>query len=248
MSDMDLMDYQKEYEEYLREKEPLYFGFKNYSSEIQGSGTIDGYLMLLIKGYINAGTRSDLDKHIMDVLEDEWFWQWPLVRWAYASRLLYGIGCRKKVKKAVELLLPLCQKGYPGAVFDIGCCYMNGWGMEKSYAKAIDCWTKASIGGYEKAQEQLLLEFYTGEHGDYKDLPLRVRVDYLNEAVRMVLKSHNATIDTICDKLSNKQRQQLARACREILRSENKLPKQTYLRDAASLFWDDDENPYKIDV
>ncbi|MBQ7089104.1 MAG: sel1 repeat family protein [Clostridia bacterium] len=245
MTDYDEMDYLTEEARHLGLLDP---SPEELMVKSQWAGTIDEYLMLLIKGHHQVCLRSDLEKHLMDVLEDEWFLQWPLIRLSYASRLLRGTGCRKSVKKAVEILLPLAEKGYPGALYDMGECYMEGWGVEQSYPKAIDCWLKAGHMGYTSAQQRVKESFFADYHRRYLELPLRLRLDYLYESIRLYMEHHYATVYTISDKLDSKERIKLQQACREIIRCEKKLPLQQYLRDAASLIWDDDENPYKLDV
>lgn len=99
---------------------------------------IDEYLVYLINGYINVTLVERLEKYFLEMIKDEWFHQWPLVRWAYASRLLYNPkASEKKIKRAVEILLPLAEEGYPCALGDMAYCYRYGLGVERSYENAI---------------------------------------------------------------------------------------------------------------
>ena len=90
---MKPVNYDALYDELLRE----YLGSEYYSAIKKKveyittpvtASTIDEYIMLLRKGYINVEIREEVNKHLMELFEDDWFHQWPLVRWTYASRIL----------------------------------------------------------------------------------------------------------------------------------------------------------------
>lgn len=252
MTEEEILELEKRYEEYLmeqlREEEPLIFGFKEIKYDFRKADTIDEYIMLLIKGYGSVHLRDHLQKHVMEVLEDPWFHQWPLVRYTYAVGLLNGAGCRKNVKKALEILMSLAEQGYPNALYCVGECYMEGCGLEQSYPKAIDCWFRSYKMGYEPAKYSLKQSFFADRSKRYLELPMRLRYCYLCEAIHLYLKHFNATMATISKHITGADFRILKQACKELQRCEENLPKQAYLRAAASLFWDDDDNPYKLDV
>ena len=130
-----------------------------YKTTKISASTLDEYLMSLIRGYINIELPEDLNKHLMEVLEDDWFLKWPLVQWAYWSRTLYGIGRRKNVKQSAKNLIPMAKAGNPGALFDIGYCHRYSGGLEINYDRGICLWIEASKRGYRKAWEELYREY-----------------------------------------------------------------------------------------
>lgn len=252
MTDYDEMDY-LENEWPWEEPEPEEPSPRTLVRASLWANTLDDYLGFLMEGYHAVHLRYGLEKHLKDVLEDEWFFQWPLIRLAYASQLLEEAvkqkkPSQKKIKKALEILLPLADKKYPGALLDVGECYFNGWGMEQSYPKAIDCWVKGSLMGFGGAEDRLKRSFFADNKRRYMELPMRLRLIYLYEAIRLYMEHYYATAETFVDKLDSGERRKVQQACREIIRCEQGLPRQQYLRDAARLFLDDDENPYKLDV
>ena len=233
---------------YLEKNHPLLVGFKDYKIEHQYTHTLDEYLMALVKGYINVSIRSDLDKHLMELLEDNWFFQWPLIHWTYASRLLYGIGKRKSVKKAIDLLLPMAESGCPGALYDIGYCHMKGLHLEKSYSKGIHYWIMASSKGYEIAQNDLKQEYLNGLYGNYKELPIKVQYDFICEVKRVFLKSRYATETTARSKLDKEDFDIYDKLCKKENRLKKEVAKKQPLHEIGIFFWGEDENPYKIDI
>lgn len=238
---LDDATYDEAYDNYLAKHYPLECGFKEYNCEPQYATTLDEYLMLLIKGFINAQIRTHLEKHVMELFEDEWFHQWPLVRWDYASRLLHGTGYRKNIKQAVTMLLPLAEEGCPGALYDIGYCYMNGLKFEKSYVKAFYYWIQASSKGYQIAQETLRNDYLSGSHGNYNDLPIELKLDFAREIQRLYSEGNSY------EKLGEKQKKEYDKFCKETKKLEKQVLEKARLRETASLFWNDEENPYMID-
>ena len=233
---------------YLDENYPLLIGFDHYDSSSKYAVTLDGYLLSLVRGFINTSLKTDLDKHVMELLEDEWFHRWPLVHWAYASRLLYGIGCRKNVKRAVSILLPMAEKECPGAMYDIGYCYMNGLGLEKSYTKAIYYWIKASAAGFISAKQDLKTTYFYGNREDYKGLPPELRLYFVYEVINIYMEEKGATEDNLATKLSKKELGILKKLCSETTRIEKEISKRSRLREIHRFFWGDDDNPYKIKI
>lgn len=259
--DEDLQCYQEEEElRYTGEEDPfckeklypLLGGFENYKPDLVQAGTLDSYLMFLVKGFINVEIRSDLDQHIMELLEDEWFYQWPLVHWAYASRLLHGVGCRKSIKnkkKAIDILLPMARNGCPGALYDIGCCYMNGWHLEQSYVKAIYCWTMASGKGYAPAKKALSKEYWEGQYSRYEEtFPVTLRYAIVCANINTFIETNGITERNITEKLSPLGRKEFKMICKKMKLLEKEIATNAPLLMTASLFWDDENNPYKITI
>lgn len=240
--------YYESEQRYMEKYYPLIAGFKDYNIEHKSAHTLDEYLMFLVKGYINVHIRSNLDKHLMELLEDDWFYQWPLIHWTYASRLLYGTGCRKSVKRAVDILLPMAREGCPGALYDIGYCYMKGLCVEQSYAKGIHYWVLSSRKGYIVAQDELRIEYFYGQYGNFKELPIKVQYDFICEVKNVFLKFKGATEMNASRKLDKEDYEKYEKLYKKEKRLKTEVVKKERLQEIGSFFWSEDENPYKIDV
>lgn len=57
--------------------------------------------------------------------------------------LLRGYGVKKDISKAVEYLQKAAKLNEPHALYHLGECYENGWGLECNRRKAINCYLKA---------------------------------------------------------------------------------------------------------
>lgn len=239
---------EEEEERLLTELYPLMEGFEEYNTETVSASTLDEYLMFLVKGHINVYLRSGLSMHLMDLLEDEWFYQWPLIHWAYASNLLRGIGCKKDVESAVDILLPMAQNGCPGALYDIGCCYMNGWGVEESYTKAIYCWLKAWEKGYLLAKEDLKPEYWTGRFNEHDEIPTYTKHTFISNMLHWFMADRNLTEANADDKLSGFEKNAYRKLRTQKKQLEKELIKEAPLRASANLFYDADNNPYKVTI
>ena len=102
------------------------------NTDVIETTTIDEYLVCLVKGYMNATIEERLERYLFEQIKDKWFHQWPLISWAYATRLLYNPKASKKdVKRAVEILRALSEEDYPCALGDMGYCYRYGIGVEQ---------------------------------------------------------------------------------------------------------------------
>lgn len=248
MTDEKILDYDAEYLEaekrYIEEQYPhLSYLDKDKRTFIRAS-TLDEYIYLLMNGFINVELRSGLEKYLMELLEDEWFHQWPFVHWAYASRLLYKAKSDRAKKKAVEPLRSLAEAKCPGALHDIGYCYMHAEGVERSYPKAIHYWILASQLGYLKSQEELLREYCYDS--DIKKLPDELRLQFYYEVINLILKENNADEQNIHTKLNKKESEKFNKYCNAAKRLEEKVSKQQRLQEIGKFFWgDDEENPYK---
>ena len=186
--------------------------------------TLNEYILHLSQGYVNVSLPSDLEKHLMELLEDEWFHRWPLVRWAYATRLLRGEKCERNTARALEILSPMANLGFAGAECDLGYCYYHGLEFARSYPKAAEWYLKASRHGFIVAQNWIKGEYI---NGDYKSLPDLLVKALLDEVLRLGLPSEE----------TEKARKRLARV-------EKKLEKMMPFIDSSKLFWGDEENPY----
>ena len=235
---------------YLEENFPLSTPFEQYNTEHHCADTLDEYLMSLIKGHINVSLRPYLDRHLMELLDDKWFFQWPLVHWDYGSRLLRGTGCSKDVKCAVDILLPMARQGIPGALYDIGCCYMDGLQFEQSYTTAIYCWILASKQGYSAARADLHSEYWSGRYRKHKEFDGYVKHAFLCANLNFFMEDHHIDESgwNIEKQLNEWEREELRKLCKRIIRVEDKVLKNAPVLLASTLFWSNDENPYKIHI
>lgn len=235
-------------ERFLAELYPLIDGFEEYNAETVSASTLDEYLMFLVKGYINVYLRPGLSMHLMDLLEDEWFYQWPLIHWAYASNLLRGVGSKKDIKSAVDILLPMARNGCPGALYDIGCCYMNGWGLEESYTKGIYCWLRAWDNGYRHAKDALKLEYRGGRFNEHEEVPTYLKHVFVCKILHWFMTEKKITERNIDEQHNNQEKKEFRKLGKQIKQLEKELIEETPFRESAKLFYDDDNNPYKVTI
>ena len=211
--------------------------------------TIDEYLVFLIKGYINVTLDERLEKYLFELIKDKWFHQWPLVRWACATRFLYNSKTSEKaLARIVEVLMQLCKEGCPCALSDMAYCYRYGIGVEASYEKAICLWVLASRKGYHKARDCLKMEY---ELRRSKELSEELRLLLVNNILRIFIEEHSLYVKdyTICpDGLSVDAYKRLRRICNENKKLYKTVRERAYLRHCGQLCWSDEENPYNIGV
>ena len=247
MTDGEIVDYDAKYleveERYIKEHYPELKCPDKDKHTVHRGDTLDEYLKLLIDGYINVELRTGLEKYLMELLEDEWFHQWPFVHWAYVSRLLYKAKSDRAKKKAVERLRPLAEVKCPGALHDMGYCYMHGVGLEYSYNKAIHYWVMASQLGYLDSQTALLEEYRYGS--GYKNLPEELRLQFHYEVTKLVLGENHADEQNIYAKLNEKESEKFRKFCKATKGLEERVAKQQRLQEIGAFFWGDEENPYK---
>ena len=209
--------------------------------------TLDEYLARLMKGYINAKIRPNLEKYLMELLKDEWFHQWPMIRWAYATRLLHKEKASDKaLKRAVELLLPLAEEGFPGAMCDMAECYCRGIVVERSYERAICLWVAASRQGYKEAHTQVKLEY---DSSYSKKLTDELRLFLVNRRLWILIEEKNLRDENglICpEKLTEGYQKIFYKLFKEHGKLLDVVSKKIWFRYAETLFWSDDENPYSI--
>lgn len=247
---MSVVNYDVLYDELLQE----YLGLEYYpavnnpttyiSTAIEAT-TIDEYLTLLIKGFINVRIRPELDKHIMELLADDWFHQWPLVRWTYATRLLDEEKLEEKFVWAITTLDALAKEGWPNAMCNIGDLYFIGKYREENQKIAVGLWLVASKKGYRDAFYKLLAVFRS--HGHEK-LGEELQLLFLEELQKRYLEFNDTTLETYKDRLDKHDTNEVSK----IISQKNKIEKSVSARmlmrsSAAGLIWDKDENPYKID-
>ena len=210
---------------------------------------LDEYLVYLINGYINVTLVERLEKYFLELIKDKWFHQWPLVRWAYATRLLYNPKTSEKnIKRAVEMLLPLAEEGYPCAVGDLAYCYRYGLGVELSYEKAICLWYLASGNGYSKARDCLKMEY---EARCSKELPEELRLFLVNSVLHMFIEDRKlSVVDHVIypEGLSEYSTKALNKLCNENKRLCKAVKEKSYLRHCGQLCWSDEDNPYSIGI
>lgn len=211
--------------------------------------TIDEYLVRLIEGYINTTIEEKLEKYSMDLLREGWFHQWPLVRWAYASRLLYNPDASEQdINRAIEILVPLSKEGFPSALGDIAYCYRYGIGVERSYEKAICLLVMASKKGYYKAREYLKMEY---EQSRSKELPEELRLFLVNRVLWMFIEDHGLRVENSIiyhDELSADADKVLMKICNEHKRLRKAVQEKALLRHTGHLCWSDEDNPYNIEI
>ena len=129
---------------------------ENYSYEERKRTTINQCLNDLIAGYADADVSMELGKHFMELMEDEYFLQWPLIRYRYASNLLTGYfgGCseddyiRGNPELGLKLLVPMAEAGLATAQYDLGRYYQWEEHQEDIGWKWV---VKASRQGYYRA-------------------------------------------------------------------------------------------------
>ena len=234
----------KVFSHYLEEQYcPLNEPQKEYRTEEKEVNTIDEYIRLLSQGYINIELHSDLDKYLTELLEDDWFFQWPLVRWTYGSRLLYGTGHRKSVKRAVEILSPLAKEGCPSALYDIGFCYCYSEGIERNYEKAICLWIESSRMGYQKAWESLYNHYSTNQYNILND---ELKYFFIYELYIHFPESKGCTWEDYEKYLSKNDIAVMIKIYKEGIKLDKIISKNFRSYSIARLFWDDENNPYRI--
>ena len=208
---------------------------------------LDEYLACLISGHINVQILPNLEKYLMELIKDEWFHQWPMIRWAYATRLLHKEKCSaRNLKRAVELLLPLAEEGVPGAMCDMAECYCRGIEVERSYECAICLWVAASRQGYKKAHTHVKLE-YDMHHS--KELADELRLFLVNRRLWIFIEEKNLRDEDglICtDKLSEGYKKFFDKLFDEHSKLLDIVAKKICFRYAEKLGLSDGENPYSI--
>lgn len=211
--------------------------------------TIDEYLVRLIQGYVNVKIEERLEKYLFELIKGEWFQQWPLVRWAYATRLLHNDkASARDLECAATILFQLAQEGYPNALSDVAFCYCYGIGVERSYEKALCLWIFASKKGYHRAHEELKREFDLTRSKDISD---ELRFFLVNRMLWIFIMEHNVpVVDSVIypECLDEKVQKQLRKLCYEHRRLGKIVIHKAVFRHSGRLCWSDEENPYNIEI
>lgn len=245
----ELMKHYLSPEYYLATKAPI----ECKTSKITATA-IDEYIKLLIEGYINAEIREELDKYVTELLENEWFHQWPLVRLEYASRLLHrktevnykkNKKCEENVDREIEIIDSLAKEGWPNAMAQIGVHYWVHGGFQKYNHESCVClWIYASRKGYQNAGYCLFSQFITGE---YEQLCEELQMFVLEEASTWFLKDKGITLEDYSERLDkyDLEKYKKMRKGFEILKKT--VSERTYMRKTiGSLCWPNGESPYEI--
>lgn len=211
--------------------------------------TMDEYLVYLIKGYINVTLEERLEKYLVELIKDEWFHQWPLVRWAYASRILnHKRSSERDLERARSILFPLAQEGYPNAMCDIAYCYCYSVGLERSYERAVCLWIEATKKGYRDAKESLKLEYSLSRS---KELPEELRFFLLHRILLIFIEEHNIPVENSSIDISELPLEilkELKKIYSEYKRLYKWVGEKAYLRHCGQLCWDSEDNPYSIGI
>ena len=217
--------------------------------ESMNTTTIDDYLVHLMDGYVNVTIEERLEKYLMDLIKDEWFHQWPSIRWAYATRLLHSEKATEDdIERAISILLPLSKEGYPGAMCDIGYCYCYGLGVERSYERAMCLWIVSSLRGYSGANEILKWE---RELSRSKSLTDEIRFFLADRIFCAFIEANKVPVENktfMLDNYSTAIQERAKKLFNEYKRLLRTVNSKTLLRHTGELCWEDGENPYRINI
>lgn len=104
---------------------------KNYNYEVRHVRTLNECINSLIQGYAGTVLPCDLEKYFVELVQDECFFRYPLIRYMYAHILLVGYWVADDYRMqccvhqgedrelAKEILMPLAQEGLAPAQYDI---------------------------------------------------------------------------------------------------------------------------------
>ena len=216
--------------------------------------TIDEYIKFLSEGYINVEIRDELDKYVNELLENEWFHQWPLVRLEYASRSLnmktkvdYSKlkNREENIDREIEIIDSLAKEGWPNAMAMIGKhYYIYGGSTKHTYESYICLCIYASRKKHPAAKWCLHSEFISGK---YEQLCEEIQMFILNEVSDWLLESNDATLDDYIEKLDKWDLENYKKMCKRLEILKKSVSEKTYMRETAGrLFWPNGESPYDI--
>lgn len=89
------------------------------------------YYDALIGGYVNLSLPAEHDAALFALLDAKKDTS-DIVKYAYATRLLEGLGCEQDAESAFDLLLSLAEQGFAPAYRTLSLCYADGLGTEVS--------------------------------------------------------------------------------------------------------------------
>ena len=223
--------------------------------DIVTATTIDEYFKLLMEGYINVEVREDLGKYINELIEDKWFHQWPLILFEYVSRSLHQkneVNFTKKkskkidtsIDKELEILDSLAKEGWPGAMTEIGSCFLCGFLPNRNYESSICLWVYASRKGYRNAGACLYSQFIQNKH---EQLCEELQMFVLEETAKWLLEKNDATLEDYTDKLDKWDLEKYKKACKTVEKLKKIVFERTFMRETVgNFFWPEGESPYDI--
>ena len=91
------------------------------------------------------------------------FWTSPSIALVTEHQKAIDAYKRKDYKTSYNLILPLAEKGFAKAQYNLGVMYGNGKGVAKDYSKAIKWWNDAASQGNGKAQYILGVMYEEGK-------------------------------------------------------------------------------------
>jgi len=99
------------------------------------------------------------------ILTSIWFLFWASPSIALVTEYQKAIDAykNKDYKTSYNLILPLAEKGFAKAQYNLGVMYGNGKGVAKDYSKAIKWWNHAANQGSGKAQYNLGVMYEEGK-------------------------------------------------------------------------------------
>lgn len=212
--------------------------------------TLDEYLMLLRKGYINVELRPELDKHLKELLENDWFLQWPAVRCLYAEKLLdvkvFDETWAANNKRAIEIQDPLAKEGWPSAMAHIACCWFHDSDLgPKNPNRGICLMLEASRKGHRGAQCYLNWE-YQSKH--YKIYCEEIQMFLVHEAIMCILSNNGATKENYREILDEQELAKINQMKNTGKKIEAIVTERAHLRTTtADFFWLKGEGLYEID-
>ena len=89
------------------------------------------YYDALISGYVNLTLPAEYDTALFALLDAKKDTS-DIVKYAYATRLLHGLGCEQEAETAFELLLSLAEQEFVPAYRILSLCYAEGLGTDAS--------------------------------------------------------------------------------------------------------------------
>ena len=133
---------------------------EQYTYELRYSRTLNECINDLVQGHAGTVIPFDLEKHFMELAQDECFFKWPLIRYMYAHILIRGYWVADDYSSrtcfregadpalAEDILLPMAEEGFAPAQYDIAACFC----FEDSKIEQKAKWLlKASKQNYDPA-------------------------------------------------------------------------------------------------
>ena len=137
---------------------------KNYTYELRYPKTLNAALNELAQGHAGTVIPMELEKPFMELMQDRWFFQWPLVKYMYAHILITGYWVRDNYYYqtteregedkylALEILLPMADAGLATAQYDVATHFCFGDDQFEEMAKRM---LEASKQDYPPAVKKL---------------------------------------------------------------------------------------------